>query len=135
MATDDPRLEDNGKPKKGDRKLSALDRCILAAIGDGRKVGLDDDPALKKYPNLWEWMTKTQGGTDHIMQPAVISLQLGPEGVLATVTHRDLRTSCSIACLHLHQALEALDASLGLPNPPLRQWGKDEPHLKKRRQK
>lgn len=135
MARERDEQEANGKPRKEDRKLSALDRAIMAAIGDGRKVGRDDDPASESFPQLWEWLTKTDGGKDHIMQPAVISIQLGPEGCLATITHRDLRISCSAACPHLGGALEALQAQLASPIPPIRTWGKDEPHLKKRRQK
>lgn len=129
-----------GEPAKGDapepqRRLSALDRAVMAAIGDGRKVGREDDPAKERYPDLWEWLTKTEGGRDYIMQPAVISIQLGPEGVLASLTHRDLRVTCGVACLHLGDVLAALQAALTCENPPLRSWGKDEPRLRKRKPK
>jgi len=135
MAKEREDLKDTGKGKPGERKLSALDRAILQAIGDGVRVGLEDDPARETMPNLWEWLTRTDGGQDHVMQPAVVSIQLGPEGVLVTVTHRDLKRSVGAACLHLGQALEALEATLALPNPPIRSWGKEDAHLRKRRQK
>lgn len=135
MARERDERPEGGKDKAPDRKLSALDRAVLAAIGDGRKVGREDDPAAKLYPDLWEWMTKTEGGKDYIMQPAVVQIQLGPEGVLVTLTHRDLRVSCGVACLHLADVFQTLQAALTCENPPLRAWGKDEPHLKKRRQK
>lgn len=127
--------DDLEKPPKDSRKLSALDRAILTALGQGRVVGRADDPAAKALPSLWEWLTKTDGGKDYIMQPAVISLQLGPEGALATITHRDLRVSCSVAVPFLAECLKALEEALTGPNPPLRTWGKDLPNLKKRRQK
>lgn len=135
MARQREDLEDTGKPRKDERKLSALDRAILQAIGDGVQVGHPDDPAKDLYPNLWEWLTRTEGGKDHVMQPAVVTIQLGPEGVLATVTHRDLKRSVGAACIHLGEVLEALEAVLSMPNPPIRSWGKEDAHLRKRRQK
>jgi len=135
MARDKDELKDSGKPREGERKLSALDRAILQAIGEGVRVGLDDDPGKTKWPNLWEWMTRTEGGKDHVMQPAVVTIQLGPEGVLVTVTHRDLKRSVPTSCLHLENALDALEATLALPNPPIRSWGKEDAHLRKRRPK
>lgn len=122
-------------PKDERPKLSALDRAVQQAIGDGRVVGREDDPARDQLPNLWDWLTRTDGGRDHVMQPADIRLQLGPEGCLATVTHRDLRVSVSIACPFIGDALKALEAALASPNPPIRAWGKDDPRLRKRRPK
>jgi len=135
MAKERDDLKDQGKPKEGERKLSALDRAILQAIGEGISVGQDSDPAREKYPCLWEWLTRTRGGQDHVMQPAVVTLQLGPEGVLCTVMHRDLKRSVGAACLHLDDALASLEAVLSQPNPPIRSWGKEDAHLRKRRQK
>jgi len=129
---------DDGEQRKSDgkeRKLSALDRAIMSAIGDGKVVGRDDDPASTEYPEVWEWLTKTEGGKDYIMQPAVLSIQLGPEGVLVSLIHRDLRRMVSVACPHVQDALATLQAALTSPNPPIRPWGRDEAHLKKRRQK
>jgi hypothetical protein len=130
---------DNGEQEQGEeppRKLSALDRMLLQALGDGRTVGLPDDPASKTYPETWRWLTQTEGGKDHILQPAVITLQLGPAGALVTLTHRDLKTTLSVSCPYLEDALAALEAALTGPNPPIRTWGKDpQVHLRKRRPK
>lgn len=118
------------------RRLSAFDRVLMTALGDGRTVGLPDDPAATEFPEVWRWLTQTEGGKDHILQPAVITMQLGPEGALVSLTHRDLKTSCSVACPHLGQALQALERALNDPNPPLRTWGKDpQVRLKKRKPK
>ncbi len=123
----------NGPPE---RKLSALDRMLLQALGEGRTVGLADDPARKLYPTLWDWLSKTDGGTDFILQPAILSVQLGPEGALASMTHRDLKVSCSVACPYLADFLACLEAALSSSNPPLRSWGKDpQVQLKKRKRK
>lgn len=121
---------DNGP----DRRLSAFDRVLMQALGDGRKIGLDTDPAREKYPNLWRWLTQTEGGQDHILQPAVVSVQLGPEGTLVSMTHRDFKVTCSVACPHLEGCFDALESALSQANPPLRVWGKDpQVRLKKRK--
>lgn len=135
MARSKDELEDTGKLKPEERKLSALDRALMQAIGDGLVVGRQDDTAQNKYPLLWEWLTKTEGGRDYIMQPAIITLQLGPEGCLVTLTHRDLRRTVPVACQFLEEAFAAMEEALGKPNCPIKSWGKDQPHLKKRRQK
>jgi hypothetical protein len=130
-------METNGAGggRGADRRLSVLDRCILVALGDGRTVGQQDDPAVEKYPHVWEWLSKTQGGQNHVLQPAVLTIQLGPEGVLVSLTHRDLRVSCSVACPYLDDVLPTLQEALSQPHPPLRTWGKDDPVLRKKRQK
>lgn len=120
---------------KSEKKPSALQRALEAAIGAGRTVGLESDPAREKWPALWEWLTATGEGTEFLMQGASISINLGPEGVFASITHRDMGVTCSIAVLHLHEVFEGLDAALASPNPPIRTWGKTEPMLRKRRKK
>jgi len=124
------------QPPPDKQRLSALDRAIQAAIGDGRHVGRDDDPAAKRFPDVWEWMTKTEGGKDYVMQPASINIQLGPEGVLVSLTHKDLKVTCGAACLHLEEVFAALQHALTSENPPIRTWGKDpDARLRKRRPK
>lgn len=128
--------EHDKEPQEPQRKLSALDRMLLQALGDGRTVGLADDPAAELYPELWKCMTQTEGGKDYILQPAVVTLQFGPAGCIATLTHRDLKWTLSVSCPHIGQALEVLEAALSSPNPPIRTWGKDpQVQLRKRRQK
>jgi len=122
-----------GKNGREERKSTALDRAILSALGEGRTVGREDDPAREAFPELWQWLTQTGDGGDHILQPASISIQLGPEGVLVSLTHRDLAVSLSVACLHLADVLPSLQEALASPNPALRYWGKTEPHLRKKR--
>lgn len=118
------------------RKLSPLDRAILAAVGEGRTVGRDDDPAATKYPEVWKWLTQTaDAANNYVLQPAVLSVQLGPEGVIASLNHRDLKVSCKVVCLALEDVWPALEAALTGENPPIVSWGKDEPRLRKRRPK
>lgn len=127
-----------GKGSEGERqgKPSALQRAIESAIGEQRRVGREDDPAAKQLPNLWEWLTLvTDPEGKYLIQPATISIRLEPEGVNVSVTSRDLKCSAACSCPHLQDALQALEIALTGPNPPVRTWGKDEPHLRKRRRK
>ena len=126
MASD--RNEKNGK----EVKLSALDRCIQTAIGDGRTVGDDDDPARTKYPNLWEWLSKIYIGLDRVRTPATITVSLGPAGVLVNINDRDLSVNCGATCLHLDDAFVALERALSATVAPIRSYGKKEPRLRKR---
>lgn len=128
--------EDLGRSKAGERRLSALDRAVQQAVGDGRRVGNPDDPAATVWPSLWEWLTATEDDKrDYVMQPAVVTIQLGPEGALVTLTHRDLRVTCTVSSPTLSDSFACLEAALTGPNPPIRSWGKDEPRLRKRRPK
>jgi len=120
--------EQDGK----DRRPSALDRAVLSAMGQGRVVGADTDPAREKYPTLWEWLSRIYVGVGHVRTPARISITLGPSGVLVDVSDRDLGVSCGASCEHLDDALSALEAALSGPLPPIRSWGKKEPKLRKR---
>jgi|SRR5579864_6488 len=120
--------------RNSDKPLSALDRAIQSAMGTGRKLGREDDPAAVKFPALWDWLSRVYIGTDRLRQPATISVALGPEGCLVTITDRDLGVSCSAACPHLEGVLEALEKALTADVPAVRSWGKKEPKLRKRQQ-
>jgi len=116
----------------GRQQISALDRAVQSAMGEGRVVGADSDPAKEKYPTLWEWLSRIYIGVGHVRTPARISITLGPSGVLVDVSDRDLGVSCGASCEFLDDALAALEASLAGPLPPIRSWGKKEPKLRKR---
>jgi hypothetical protein len=120
---------DNGQP----RRLSALDRIIGQAIGEDRTLGLPDDPAKVAYPTLWDWLSRIYVGRDHVKNPATLTIALGPEGVLATLTDRDLGVSFGVGCGHLDKVLATLEAALSGPHPPMRSWGRREPKVRKRK--
>lgn len=115
-----------------DRKLSALDRAVQTAMGEGRAVGNDEDPARKKYPALWEWLSRIYIGIGHVRQPATVSVTLGPCGVLVSVSDKDLGVSCGAVCPNLDEAFQALEDALSAEVAPIRSWGKKEPRLRKR---
>ncbi len=115
-----------------DKKISSLDRVIQVAMGSDRPVGATDDPLRESHPNLWEWLSTTTVGTGFLKQPASLTVQLGPEGVLIRITDRDLAVSVDVGCRHLGDTFNALEAVLGNPTIPVRSWGKKEPKLRKR---
>jgi hypothetical protein len=115
------------------KKTSALDRMIAQAIGADRKLGLDDDPARQRWPTLWDWLTRIYVGRDNIKQPATITIRLGPDGALATLTDRDLGCSLDASSPTLEGLFQALEAALTADACPLRIWGKKEPTVRKRR--
>jgi hypothetical protein len=115
-------------------RVSALDRALQAAMGEGRAVGADDDPAKTKYPTLWDWLSRIYVGVGHVRQPATITLALGPSGVLVSIRDVDLGVSCGAVCPHLDGALSALEDALTADVPPIRSWGRKEPRLRKRGQ-
>jgi len=118
--------EDNGE------HLSALDRAVASAIGQGRAVGADNDPAKEKYPALWDWLSRIYIGIDRVRTPATMTLQLGPSGVLISLTDRDLGVSCGAVCEHMEDVFKAVEDALTSAVPPIRSWGKKEPRLRKR---
>lgn len=120
---------------KGEKQLSMLDKQILAIMTDGREVGNPDDPAKEKWPNLWSWMTRTDAGKDHVMQPASLSIRAVGGGIHVSVSSRDLATSVGVTVLYLVDALDALEKALGDPSTPTTSWGRKEPQLRKRRPK
>jgi hypothetical protein len=118
----------------GDR-LSALDRAIQTALGDDRPLGTPDDPARRKLPNLWAWLSQTRAGGDYVKQPAILTVRLGPQGVLATLTDRDLAVSLDVSSETLAGVFLAVETALQAVAPPLRSWGRKEPQLRRRRPK
>lgn len=131
----------NAKP--GDRKgglmarsnnrPSALDRLTQEAMGQGKVLGSQDDPARERTPELWAWLSTVYIGRDHIKQPATLSIRLGVGGVLVSLVDRDLCASIDATCGSLEGAFDAIEAALTSDTPALKSWGRREPHLRKRR--
>jgi len=116
-----------------DKPLSRIQRAIQQAIGEGRTVGADDDPAREQFPDLWEWLSTIYVGRDWTKDPATFTVQLGPEGVVISFSDRSLNQSCSVGCRHLGDVLGAIQAALIDPATAWRSWGKREPQLRKRK--
>jgi len=116
-------------------KQSFLDRLIQQTIGDSRTLGRSDDPARDSLPNLWDWLTRTDAGRDHVKDPATLIVRVGPEGILASLNDRGLGYALDVSCPHLEDVLRTVEAALAAPNPSVRQVGKGEPKVRKRKPK
>lgn len=119
--------------KGNDRPLSAFERAVASAIGDERPLGCSNDPAQQSYPLLWQWLSTSYVGKDKIKTPAVLTVRLGPGGVLASLTDRDLAVTVEVCCAHLDNVLQETESQLGSSNPIIRSWGRKEPQLRRRR--
>jgi|KBSMisStaDraftv2_1062788.scaffolds.fasta_scaffold30179_2 hypothetical protein len=131
-------MEENGKEtkpakQKRDKPLSSLDRVILQAMGEGKTVGNPDDPAREKWPQLWEWLSRIYVGVDKIKQPANIFIALGPGGVVARLSDRDLSYSVAVGTANLVDVFDALEVELAKPQSNSGSWGKKDPNIRKRK--
>jgi len=114
------------------RRMTALERAVQTALGEGRVIGADDDPARESMPALWEWLSTLYPVADRVKNPATIMITLAPGGVLANMNDRDLGYAVSASSKHLKDIFQALEDALTSDVPPIRSYGKKEPNLRKR---
>lgn len=88
MAKKDDPLDDLGRLKPGERRLSLFERAQQEALGKSIPLGRQDDPARTLYPELWRWMTTTDVEGNRLKEPATIILRITPEGWSATLNDR-----------------------------------------------
>lgn len=120
---------------KEKKDISHLERLIGEAIGQERTIGLPHDPAREVWPDLWDWMTRITAGQDYVKQPAKVTLTMGPDGVLITLSDPDLTLSLDCWTPFLGDCLHHLNSVLAGPNPPFKLWGKKQPTLRRKKNK
>ncbi len=127
--------EKNGDDKepKGRKRLSAVERIILQAIGDGKVLGLAEDPAREKFPALWEWLTRVYCGKDNIKQPAILTVLAVNGGWTFRVADRDLASAMTVTVKTLEEGFAALEQVVADPSSPIQSWGRKEANLRKRK--
>jgi len=133
MAKEADKTTDKPMVNGTDRKMTSMERAILVAMGENKVMGNADDPAAKKYPELWGWLSTVHVGPNKIKTPANITVRLGPEGVLVTLTDRDLAVSVDAATATLDDVFAALERQLTSGVPCVKNWGKKEANLRKRK--
>jgi hypothetical protein len=116
-----------------ERKLSAFERVVANALDDHRELGKLDDPARTDWPELWKFLSTVYVGRDRLKTPARLTISLGPEGCLVSLSDRDLGVSVDVSCSNLAGAFAAIEAQLVSDTPNIRSWGKKEPNLRKRK--
>lgn len=133
MAKEADKTTDKPVVNGTDRKMSSMERAVLHAMGENKTMGNQEDPAKERYPELWAWISTVHVGRDKLKTPASISVRLGPEGVLITLTDRDLAVSIDATCPTLDGVYAALESALASKNPAIKTWGKKEANLRKRK--
>lgn len=113
--------------------LTQMERMIGEAIGNEQTIGFELDPARTELPTLWQWLTTIYVGKDFVKQPAVLRIQMGPEGCLVSMTDPDLCQSLEASCPFLQDVFRELEKVLSGSNPPFRRFGKRQPTLRKRK--
>lgn len=115
------------------KRPAFLQKAIEQAIGKDQSFGLDNDPAAKKWPLLWSWLTQWEAGRNYVKTPPTLTLRLCPSGVLAAVSDRDLGKAVDVACPFLPDVFDAIEKALADPNCAVRNIGKGESKLRKRK--
>jgi len=118
-----------------EKQVSAFDKLIMETIANERTVGKEDDPAKQAMPTLWDYLTRTDCGKDHVMKPGRLTLSLCPAGVSVTLFLGDLGYSMSIVVPYLNDVLSTLESVLSGPNPPFQQISRGDPKVRKRKPK
>ena len=114
---------------------SALDRLIDQAAGQNVALGAKDDPATKDWPNLWEWLSRTDAGPEHLKDPARMSLALVPGGVQVALSDATFGVTVDAVSESLAGAFAALERNLTAQTPTIRTWRKGEVVLRKKKAK
>lgn len=118
---------------KEKQRPAFLQSAIEAAIGKEQQFGNPKDPAAERWPLLWEWLTTWKAGDLFVKTPPTITIRLGPGGALASVTDRDLAKALDVSFLDLGDVFDAIERAMASPNPALRNIGKNEPKIRKRK--
>lgn len=116
-------------------KLSFLDRLIQQTVADERTLGRGDDPARDQLPKLWDWLTRTEAGRDHVKDPALLTIRVGPDGILATLNDRGLGYALDFNVPHLADVVKEVERQLREETFTVRVLGKGEPKVRKRKPK
>lgn len=117
---------------KKDRPLSALDRLVMGTIADDLPLGNADDVARETWPTVWDWLTRTTAGKNHVMQPARLTLSMVPGAVICQLAHKGLNYQVEALSDSLAGCFDALEKQLTSSTPGVRPFGRGAPKIKKR---
>jgi len=116
-----------------DKRPGFLQRAIEQAIGHDQNFGREDDPAAKKWPLLWEWLSQWEVGKNYVKTPPTLTIRLGPDGCLASVNDRDLGKAGDVNFPHLAGVFDAIERGLRDGTITVRNLGKGEAKIRKRK--
>lgn len=108
-----------------------ISMLIQRAIGNHIVLGGAADEAQMMYPGLWRWLTNTDAGPEHIMEPAKVSVRAVPDGWHIALTSDALGCSLDATASALADAFKALEEVLKQVSPPFRYWPGHTPKIRR----
>jgi len=115
------------------RRPAFLQKAIEQAIGHDQSFGRDDDPARERWPLLWDWLSTWEVGKNNVKTPPTLTVRLGPDGVLASVSDRDLGKAGDVAFPHLSDVFDVIEKGLADGTLSVRNIGRGETKIRKRK--
>ncbi len=112
--------------------LSSFDRMIQQALAANASFGAADDQAALSMPTLWRWLTSTDAGSEHLKEPAKLSIRATPGGFMVSLSDDSLGYSLDAAWPTLEGCLSAMEGMLVSNNPPWRKWPNHVMKVRKR---
>lgn len=100
--------------------MSVWQRLLEARLGGVNRLP-DDEEGRKRYPILWQFLTRGSDESIH-KDVATISVKMGLGEWLIDLSDAGFAISCSATSPTLNGLLEALETVLSGPNPPIRAW-------------
>jgi len=118
---------------KQQEHLSAVDRLIAKAIGRDDTLGNPDDEVNLIAPVTLAWLTRIDCGKGLVKEPAKLTLKAVSGGFLATISDMSLGKAIDVLVPQLGTLWVCLESALTQTVPNIRQFGRGDVKLKKRK--
>lgn len=109
------------------RLQQLIDRRLAGSLGSLP----EDEEGRKRYPHIWEFLTRVDVNGELAKDPAAITVRLGLGNWLVELTDPTLEIGLTSIARSLTEALEALELTLADPLAPFRPWRRSEPKFRK----
>jgi hypothetical protein len=119
--------------KKEQKPTGIVAELILARFSENGASLPADPVARERWPFLFDLLTNTGEESEYLIEPARIGLGLGVGCWTVSVSHMGLQMRKEASCASLEGAFEALERAVADPNIGWRNWGKEMPKLRKRK--
>lgn len=97
--------------------LSAIERLEEQLLASTEPYGLVQDPARRRWPNLWEHLTVHTTSTGRSKQVCTLSILAVPTGFQATLRDMTYSATLTVECEALEGVYAALEAEITSPRP------------------
>lgn len=97
--------------------LTAIERLEEQLLASTEPYGLVQDPARRRWPNLWEHLTVHTTSTGRSKQVCTLSILAVPTGFQATLRDMTYSATLTVECESLEGVYAALEAEITSPRP------------------